>query len=79
MSNALDEFANRLQEEINQEVLETYGVKVYERWLNPRFGGSMENPTGFGRVTGGCGDTMQIFLRLEDGIVSDSAQHAGIP
>jgi nitrogen fixation NifU-like protein len=73
MSNSLDKFADRLQEEINQEVMETYGEQVYERWRNPRFGGPMENPTGRGRVTGSCGDTMEIFLRLENGIVSDAS------
>ena len=73
MSHSLDEFADRLQEEINQEVIQTYGKKVYERWRNPRFGGRMESPTGYGRVTGNCGDTMEIFLRLEGEVVSDAS------
>jgi nitrogen fixation NifU-like protein len=73
MSHSLDEFADRLQEEINQEVIQTYGEKVYERWRNPRFGGRMESPTGYGRVTGNCGDTMEIFLRLEGEVVSDAS------
>jgi nitrogen fixation NifU-like protein len=69
MTHSLDDFASRLQDEINQDVLETYGEKVYERWRNPRFQGPMENPNGHGRITGSCGDTMQIFLSLQDGIV----------
>ena len=73
MSNSLDEFADRLQEEVNQEVIQKYGEIVYERWTNPRFGGRMENPTGYGRVTGNCGDTMEIFLRLVGGLVSDAS------
>ena len=73
MSHSLDEFADRLQEEINQEIIQTYGEKVYERWRNPRFGGRMESPTGYGRVTGNCGDTMEIFLRLEGEVVSDAS------
>jgi nitrogen fixation NifU-like protein len=73
MSRSLDEFADRLQEEINQDVIQTYGERVYERWRNPRFGGRMESPTGYGRVTGNCGDTMEIFLRLEGGLVSDAS------
>jgi nitrogen fixation NifU-like protein len=73
MSTALDEFADRLQEEINQDVIETYGQKVYERWRHPRFSGPMEDPSGYGRVTGNCGDTMEIFLRVENGIVSDAS------
>jgi nitrogen fixation NifU-like protein len=73
MSHSLDEFADRLQKEINQEIIQTYGEKVYERWRNPRFGGRMESPTGYGRVTGNCGDTMEIFLRLEGEVVSDAS------
>ena len=73
MTSSFDKFADSLQEEINQDVMKTYGEKVYERWRNPRFIGTMESPTGYGRVTGTCGDTMQIFLRLEDGIVSEAS------
>ena len=73
MSTALDEFADRLQEEINQDVIETYGKEVYERWRHPRFSGVIDNPTGCGRITGSCGDTMEIFLRLENGIVSGAS------
>jgi nitrogen fixation NifU-like protein len=73
MSHSLDEFANRLQEEVNQEVIQKYGERVYERWINPRFGGRMEDPTGCGRVTGNCGDTMEIFLSLVGGLVSDAS------
>jgi nitrogen fixation NifU-like protein len=73
MSSALDDFADRLQEEINQDVIETYGPAVYERWRHPRFSGRMENPTGWGRVTGSCGDTMEFFLRVDNGSVSDAS------
>ena len=60
MSNPLDEFADRLQEEINQEVIERYGKEAYARWRNPKFSGAMESPTGHGRVAGTCGDTMEV-------------------
>jgi nitrogen fixation NifU-like protein len=71
MTDSLDDFADRLQDGINQEILENYGREVYERWRHPKFVGPMEGPTGHGLITGSCGDTMQIFLRLEDGVVSD--------
>jgi NifU-like protein involved in Fe-S cluster formation len=28
--------------------------------------GAMENPDGYGRITGSCGDTIQIFLKFEN-------------
>jgi nitrogen fixation NifU-like protein len=73
MTDGLDDFANRLQDEINEEVIRTYGKKVYERWRNPRFSGPIENPTGHGSITGSCGDTMEIFLCLKDGVVSEAS------
>jgi nitrogen fixation NifU-like protein len=73
MNKSLDEYIDQMQDEINQEVIRTYGEKVYERWCNPRFGGRMEDFTGHGRVTGNCGDTMEIYLRLDDDIVSDAS------
>jgi nitrogen fixation NifU-like protein len=73
MSDGFDKFADLLQQEINEEVIKTYGEKVYERWRNPRFCGRIERPTGYARITGDCGDTMEIFLLLEDAIVSDAS------
>ena len=73
MSHSLDRFADRLQEKLNQEVVQTYGKEVYERWRHPRFAGRMDSPTGYGRLTGNCGDTMEIFLRFEGEIVSDAS------
>ncbi len=73
MSKSLDEYVERLQQEINQEVIQKYGEKVYERWRNPKFGGRMERFTGHGRVTGNGGDTMEIYLRLDDDIVADAS------
>ncbi|MBE9551398.1 MAG: iron-sulfur cluster assembly scaffold protein [Desulfobacterales bacterium C00003060] len=73
MSPSFDEFAEHLQEEIDQDVIRIYGEKVYERWRNPKFAGRMESPTGYGRVTGNCGDTMEVFLYLEGKTVSDAS------
>ena len=33
----------------------------------------MENPDGHGRITGPCGDTMEIFLRVTDGKISEAS------
>ena len=37
-------------------------------WLNPR----LDTPDGKARVTGSCGDTMEIYLRLEQGVVKEA-------
>ncbi|MBW2125617.1 MAG: iron-sulfur cluster assembly scaffold protein [Deltaproteobacteria bacterium] len=73
MGNELDDFVNELQEQIYEETRNAYGELAFERWLHMRFMGSMENPDGYARVTGKCGDTMEIFLRFEDDRVKDAS------
>jgi len=73
MGESLDDFVQQLQDSIFQEMKETYGEMAYERWLNPRFMGGMENPDGYARVRGKCGDTMEIFLKFNGEKVADAS------
>jgi len=69
----LDAFLDNLQNEIFEEARQALGEKGFHRWQNPRFWGRMENPDGHGRVTGECGDTMEIFLQFTDNRVSHAS------
>lgn len=73
MGNDLDEFVSELQEQIYQETKEAYGEEGFERWLNMRYMGRMLDPDGYARLTGTCGDTMEIFLKFEDGRVKEAS------
>jgi len=73
MNGPFDKFTDHLQQEINEEVIQTYGKQVYERWRNPRFWGRMERPTGYSCVTGSCGDTVEFFLRVKQGVVLEAS------
>jgi nitrogen fixation NifU-like protein len=57
------------EESIRQEMQQVYSEAVIDRALRPRNLGEMENADGFGRVTGPCGDTMEIWLRVEGNTV----------
>ena len=72
MSN-LDAFLDELQEEIFDEAKQALGERGFERWRNPKYTGRMENPDGWGRVTGECGDTMEIYLKFKDNQVADAS------
>jgi nitrogen fixation NifU-like protein len=61
-----DRFVNDLQEKIFDEAREAYGEKGFERWRNPRFNGPMPSANGHGRLTGECGDTIEIFLKFDN-------------
>ncbi len=69
----LDEFIDNLQNEIFEEAKEALGEKGFDRWRNPKWSGRMDNPDGYGKVTGECGDTMEIYLKFDDNRVSKAS------
>ncbi len=69
MSDNLDDFIDGLQDQIYQETRAAYGDLAFERWQNLLYLGPMEDPDGFARITGSCGDTMEIFLKFQNGRV----------
>jgi nitrogen fixation NifU-like protein len=73
MSSELDDFVQDLQNRIYDETKEAYGDVAFERWLNPLYMGPIDNPDGHGRVTGSCGDTMQIFLKFENDRIKEAS------
>lgn len=52
---------------------EPYSEKVLDHFRNPRNVGEMENPDGVGRVGNVvCGDIMELYIRVKDGIITDA-------
>jgi len=50
-----------------------YNDKVMEHFRNPRNVGGMENPDGVGRVGDPiCGDVMELYIKVKDGIIVDA-------
>jgi nitrogen fixation NifU-like protein len=62
----LDDFVNGLQNQILEETRAEFGDVAFERWQNPMYASAMDSPDGHGRITGSCGDTMEIFLKFEN-------------
>ncbi len=49
-----------------------YSDKVMDHFRNPRNVGVIENADGIGEVGNAkCGDIMKIYLKIDDGIISD--------
>lgn len=77
-SNKLDAFLDRLQDDINNEAYEAYGPKGYERWRNPKYCHAMEDCDSRASLTGDCGDTMEIFIKMaEERVVDGSYRTTG--
>jgi nitrogen fixation NifU-like protein len=72
MSEDFDKVIEEIQTSIIEEARKVYSEKVIERWLHPTHMGQIEDPQGSGTVTGPCGDTMHIFLRIENGTIVDA-------
>jgi len=72
MSEDFDKAIDELQASIIADARKIYSEKVIERWLNPKYMGELESPQGHGKVTGTCGDTVQIFLRIDNNKIIDA-------
>jgi nitrogen fixation NifU-like protein len=49
-----------------------YSEKVMDHFMNPRNVGTIEDASGVGEVGNAkCGDIMKIYLKVEDGIITD--------
>ena len=66
MKNSLDEFISQLQNEILTVEQTIYSKKVIEEYNNPKNVGYLQNPNGKAMITGPCGDTMEIHLKVKD-------------
>ena len=73
MSKDLDNFVKGLQNQIFEETRAAYGDVAFERWIKPLYMGGINNPDGYGRITGSCSDTMQIFLKFENDKVKEAS------
>ena len=65
MADSFDDFTCRLQQRIFEETKEAFGTAAFQRWRNPLYMGTMQDPDGHARVHGKCGDTMEIFLKFD--------------
>lgn len=73
MSEKGDHLSDSLQQQIFNEIKESYAEKAYLRSLDPLYMGHMKDPDGHARVTGGCGETIEMFLKFGDDRVTDAS------
>lgn len=67
MTSAWEQF----QELIKAEMRKLYSETVIDHAMNPKNLGDMEDADGFARVTGPCGNTMEIWIRAKNGDLTD--------
>jgi NifU-like protein involved in Fe-S cluster formation len=62
MTDNIDKIAKNLQE----NVLQGCSQKLKDELLNPQNIGRIENPDSHYSITGACGDTVEMYLTVED-------------
>ena len=72
MPDDFDKAIEEIQAAIIEDARKVYSEKVIESWLHPKHMGEIERPQGYGKVTGPCGDTVGIFLRIVNGKIIDA-------
>ncbi|WP_027367479.1 iron-sulfur cluster assembly scaffold protein [Desulfocurvibacter africanus] len=65
MEHDLELLALDIQEKINAEAQAKYGKAGFERWLKSERLGRMEDASCCGKLKGSCGDTIEVYLKIE--------------
>jgi len=68
MTSEFDE----LQKLILEDARKIYSETTIDHFMSPRNLGDMSDADGFGRVTGPCGDTMEIWLKVNSDTINDA-------
>lgn len=62
----INKIAENLQAKILEQIKKEYSKKVIDHWQNPRNWGIMDKADGYGKITGPCGDTMEISISAKN-------------
>jgi nitrogen fixation NifU-like protein len=69
-NDAFDKLVEELQSHAFADARAAYGEVGFQRWRNPRFHGPLADADASGGLKGGCGDTINIYLRFNDNRVA---------
>jgi nitrogen fixation NifU-like protein len=66
-----EEMVTELEEKIREEERGYYGERMVEEALKPKNVGELEHPDGAASITDSEGETMQIQLKVDGGVIKD--------
>jgi nitrogen fixation NifU-like protein len=73
MAEEFNDPFKELEQSVIEDMKRVYSEKTIDHFLKPRNLGEIPAPDGFGRVTGSCGDTMEIYLKVRDNKVINAS------
>ncbi|HOO90482.1 MAG TPA: iron-sulfur cluster assembly scaffold protein [Syntrophales bacterium] len=57
---------------VREKAVELYSETLIEHGVNPSNYGPIKDPDGYAKITGPCGDTVEMYLRVQNGTVEDA-------
>jgi len=66
-----DKMIEKIQNEVYEQEQMIFSERVIEEYNNPKNIGKMVQPDAFATLTGWCGDTMEIYLKMDHDIIED--------
>ena len=66
-----DKMVPGIQEDMDKEAGAIFSKKVIEEFKHPHNVGRMKDPDSAAIITGSCGDTMEIFLKVKENKITD--------
>ena len=73
MAEEFNDPFKELEQSVMEDMKRVYSEKTIDHFLKPRNLGEIPAPDGFGRITGPCGDTMEICLKVSDAKVINAS------
>jgi nitrogen fixation NifU-like protein len=64
---------DNLKEKAIEQLRSVYSDKTIDMFLTTADNRRMDAPDGFARITGPCGDTMEIYLKMDNGVIVDAS------
>ena len=68
----MEHWSEQHEDSTVEEMRAIYSRIAFAHATNPRNMGNMEDSDGFAQMTGQCGETMQIWLKINSGVVTDA-------
>ncbi|NDV27899.1 iron-sulfur cluster assembly scaffold protein [Desulfovibrio sp. JC010] len=72
MTDDLDNLLSDIQQQCDDAAHDMFGEEI-SRWQDPAHARIMENPDSAGEMQGSCGDLIKIFLKIENGTISEAS------
>ncbi len=72
MNDALDSLVFKMQNEIHEQTKKEFGQEFFNRWMNPRFMGILEQPSTAASLTGSCGDRITMSLKISGDVIEQA-------